>query len=81
MGGNNSLATLSGRDNRLVAFRARDGEQVTVTPPGGGTGGRRPIMVNINVSGVRDVDGFNRSQSQIMARTRAALERANLRDN
>jgi lambda family phage tail tape measure protein len=49
VGANNSVANLSGTDNRLVAFRARDGEDVTVTPKGK-SGGDRPINVTINVS-------------------------------
>jgi methyl-accepting chemotaxis protein len=46
----------AGRDNRLVAFAARDGERVSVTPPGGGGGGSPQINQTITVQGGGDVD-------------------------
>jgi hypothetical protein len=45
----------AGRDNRLVAFAARDGERVSVTPSGGG-GGAPQINQTITVQGNGDVD-------------------------
>lgn len=78
VGKNNAVANLgAGTDNRLIAFRADDGEEVTVTPrnkaaPGGGM----QIIQNINV---RDADSFKRSQGQNLMRGQAALMRVQRR--
>ena len=72
-----SVADLNGVDNRLVAFRARSDETVSVHRAGDGG---RPI-VNVNVHGVQDADSFMRSKGQIMAAMQAGLERAGQRNN
>lgn len=77
VGPNTSVANTPGIDNRLVAFRARDGETVTVNRPGERSG----ATVNIHVHGVTDADSFRRSEGQIYARAIAALQRANQRNN
>lgn len=79
VGPNSAVAAIPGIDNRLVAFRAQDGERVSVTPKNGGSSGR-PVQVIFNVS-TPDADSFNRSSGQLMARAQAALARANARNN
>jgi len=72
-----------GPDSQLVAFKATPDETVKVIPPGkeeGSKSGGRPIMINFNIS-TPDADSFKRSQSQIMARAQASLNRANARNN
>jgi len=69
---------LPGIDNRLVAFRARDGEQVTVTPKNSGTGGVGPTNIVFNVV-TRDADSFLRSQSQLQNRALAGIAQARRR--
>ena len=62
----NSLATLPGVDNRLIAFRANDNEDVHVTKKsdsGRADGGITNIT--LNVVGAGDADSFLRSSSQI----------------
>lgn len=78
VGPDTSVATIPGVDNRLIAFRARDGENVTINRPG--ESGARPVQVNFNIT-TPDADSFRRSQGQILARTSAALQRANSRNN
>ncbi len=74
-----SMANLGGTDNRLIAFRARDGEKVTVTPPGeSGQSGGDTYQFNITTP---DADSFRRSQNQIMARAAAMSNRASARNN
>lgn len=69
-----------GTDNRLVAFRARDGEQVTVSKPGADSAGGRGVgTVNITVN-TPDANSFRRSQGQILADAQAQLSRANRRN-
>jgi hypothetical protein len=80
VGPNTALQSLSGVDNRLVAFRARDGEEVKVTPKSQLGSGDRPVIVNMNIS-TPDADSFRRSQDQILAGTQRALARANQRNN
>lgn len=75
-----SVGSLNGVDNRLVAFRARDGEKVSVTKPGQRSSGGSQTMINFNVS-TPDAESFNRSQGQIMARIQAGMSRANKRNN
>lgn len=78
VGPQTALATIGsgGIDNRLIAFRARDGEDVTVTKPGQGRGGASVHMTVI----APDADSFRRSEGQIMARMGAATARANRRN-
>ena len=80
VGADTSVGSLNGVDNRLVAFRARDGENVSVTRAGEGGGGGNAVNVNFNIS-TPDANSFQQSQGQIMAKTQAALERANRRNN
>lgn len=72
-----AVGTTTGVDNRLVAFRARDGEQVTVTPPGGGM---RPIQVNMTVV-TDDADSFNQSRENTVAQLAQSIRRADSRNN
>lgn len=78
VGPRTALATIGsgGIDNRLIAFRARDGENVTVTKPGQRNGG---ASVNMTVI-APDADSFRRSEGQILARMGAATARANRRN-
>lgn len=58
---------LTGNDNRLVAFRAQDGETVNVTPRGQSPQGTtQNVNVTFNIQ-TPDVQGFQRSQSQLAA--------------
>lgn len=81
VGGSNTQAAIPGVDNRLVAFRARDGETVSVTPRGESGSGGRPLSVVFNFPPGTDVDSFRRSQGQVAARTASALRRASDRNN
>lgn len=73
------VGSLDGFDNRLVAFRARDGERVTVTPPGqSGGGSTNNITFNIQTP---DAESFRRSQGQIFASAGVAIDRASRRNN
>lgn len=58
-----------GNDNRLVAFRAQDGETVTVTPKGKqpSGGGNQSVVVNFNIS-TPNVESFRQSESQLAAK-------------
>jgi hypothetical protein len=79
VGSNNAVATVPGVDNRVVAFRARDGENVSVTPKSqsvSGMGGA--TIVNFNVS-TPDANSFNRSRSQTSDRAARAVQRATSR--
>jgi len=75
---NNGIAPLpnGGNDNRLVAFRAQDGEQVTVTPrgqsPAGGS--NQQVIVNFNIT-TPDVAGFRASESQLAAKAARMIGR------
>lgn len=73
-----SVGRLSGVDNRLVAFRARSDEEVSVTRRGEGDG--RPLQVNFHIT-TPNVDSFRRSQGQLLAQTSAILSRASSRNN
>lgn len=79
VGANTGIAPLpnGGNDNRLVAFRAQDGEQVTVTPRGqkGGTGGStNQTIVNFNIT-TPDVNSFRASESQLAAKAARMIGR------
>ena len=78
VGANSAAASLPGIDNRLIAFKARDGEDVTVTPRGQGAGGSGTINIVQNIQ-TKDADSFKRSESQIAARASATLSRARRR--
>lgn len=78
VGANTGVAPLpnGGNDNRLVAFRAQDGEQVTVTPrgqaPSGGSTSQ--TIVNFNIT-TPDVAGFRASESQLAAKAARMIGR------
>lgn len=79
VGSNTAIQSLPGIDNRLVAFRAREGEEVTVTPkntPGGSAVGPTNIVFNVQA---QDADSFVRSQSQIQNRLLAGIGQARRR--
>ena len=79
VGANTAIQALPGIDNRLVAFRARDGEDVTVTPkntPGVASVGPTNIVFNVQT---RDADSFVRSQSQLQNRMLAGIGQARRR--
>jgi len=79
VGSNTGIAPLpnGGNDNRLVAFRAQDGEQVTVTPRGQNsrTGNNtNQTIVNFNIT-TPDVTSFKASESQLAARAARLIGR------
>lgn len=79
VGGNSALQSLPGLDNRLIAFKARDGEEVTVTPRSGGSGPTAaPVNQIFNIQ-TKDADSFKRSQSQIQNRALAGINQARRR--
>jgi len=51
IGPNTSVGSISGVDNRLIAFRGRDGERVSVTKPGQQMGGGNSVTYNIDARG------------------------------
>lgn len=77
VGAGSSLGSLPGVDNRLIAFKAKDGETVQVTPKGQSSISQ-PITVVQNIQ-TKDADSFRRSESQIAARASASLSRARRR--
>jgi len=79
VGSSSSVASVPGIDNRLVAFRARDGERVSVTTPEGGGPNQRPISVHYTIN-TPDANSFRRSQGQILTDTQIALQRAQRRN-
>jgi len=78
VGSDTGVQSLPGIDNRLVAFRAQDGEEVMVTPKGAGVGAIGPTNIVFNVQ-ARDADSFNRSQSQLQNRLLAGIGQARRR--
>ncbi len=80
VGVSSAAASLPGLDNRLVAFRAQDGETVEITPKNqvaaGAAAGATNIVFNVQA---RDADSFNRSQSQIQNRLLAGIGQARRR--
>ena len=84
VGPNTSIGAMPGVDNRLVAFRARDGERVSVVPRGASEqrDSRASVsnVVNYFIT-TPDADSFRRSQGQVLARTNASLQRASQRNN
>lgn len=79
VGANTAAQSIPGIDNRLVAFRAQDGEKVSVTPRGGDGGvGGAPINQIFNIQ-TKDGDSLVRSQSQIQNRALAGLNQARMR--
>jgi len=74
---NSAAAALPGIDNRLIQFAARDGEDVSITPRGGG-GVQAPVNQVFNIQ-ARDADSFVKSQSQIQNRALAGINQARRR--
>jgi len=74
----NSVATVPGIDNRVVAFRANDDERVTVDRKGSG-GSEKPVQITFNVQ-TEDAESFNRSRSQILTDLGSAVQRAQRRN-
>jgi tape measure domain-containing protein len=81
VGDSTSVASLPGLDNRVVAFKARDGEEVNITPRDSAGGGGRPMSVNFNFPSGTNVESFRRSEGQVAARISSMLARANTRNN
>ena len=67
-----------GIDNRLVAFRAQDGEKVTVTPRGKTQGeqGAQHNTFTFNIT-TPDAQSFQKSQSQIAAKAAQIVSAGN----
>ena len=81
VGASSAAASLPGIDNRLVAFRARDGEEVSITPKNTiaqGAGGMGATNIVFNVQ-TQDADSFNRSQPQLQNRLLAGMGQARRR--
>lgn len=77
VGANTAVQAIPGIDNRLIAFRAQDGEQVSITPKGQQAGGQNINQIfNINTP---NPDSFKRSQSQIQNRALAGIDSAKRR--
>jgi hypothetical protein len=80
VGASTALGSMNGTDNRLIAFRARDGENVSVTPPGQRAGGGGGVVQNFNIS-TPDASSFRASQGQILSNGVVAANRAARRNN
>jgi len=78
VGSDTAVQTIPGVDNRLVAFRAQDNEEVTVTPKNQGVSTVGPTNIIMNIQ-TKDADSFNRSRSQIQNRALAGVEQARRR--
>jgi lambda family phage tail tape measure protein len=78
VGSGSAVASVPGIDNRVVAFRAKDGEEVSIKPKNqvGLQGGS--TVINFNVS-TPDANSFNRSRSQTSDRAARAVQRATAR--
>lgn len=66
VGSQTGIAPLPGTDNRLVAFRAQDGENVTVTPRNQRKD-QQKMVINFNIT-TPDVNSFKQSQAQLAAK-------------
>jgi tape measure domain-containing protein len=78
VGANTAVQSIPGIDNRLIAFRARDGEDVSITPRGGGGSTDAPVNQIFNIQ-AKDADSFRRSQSQLQNRALAGINQARRR--
>jgi len=76
VGSNTSLASIPGVDNRVVAFRAQDGENVSVTPKGETPGGQSGPTIIFNIQ-TPDVQSFRASESQLAARAARIVSSGN----
>jgi phage-related minor tail protein len=63
VGSGTSPNMFAGADKRLVAFKAKDGERVTVTPQGQPSGGSVSVVFNVQTP---DADSFRKSQGQMI---------------
>jgi lambda family phage tail tape measure protein len=77
VGANTAAAAIPGIDNRLIMFRAKDGEDVSVTPRGGQVT-EAPVNQIFNIQ-TKDADSFRRSQTQIQNRALAGINQARRR--
>lgn len=75
VGSGTAQAQIPGIDNRLIAFRAQDGEKVTVTPRNENGAGSGTINQVFNIQ-TPDADSFRRSETQLQNRANGALIRA-----
>jgi len=75
VGAGTAQARIPGIDNRLVAFKAQDGEKVTVTPKNENGAGSGTVNQVFNIQ-TPDADSFQRSQTQVQNRANAGLSRA-----
>jgi lambda family phage tail tape measure protein len=80
VGANTSIGSTPGVDNRVVAFRAKDGENVKVTPKGEGSGSPT-IINNFNFPPGTDVASFKASEGQIAAQNDKVLRRFTARNS
>lgn len=78
VGANTAAKAIPGIDNRLIAFKARDGETVDVTPRGqsSSSGPGQNIVFNIRAD---DPDAFRKSQTQLANRAASTVGRARQR--
>ena len=77
-GGDFTVGGSGGPDSQVVAFKGTPGEEVTVNKPG--QSGSKGATINFYIS-TPDVDGFKRSQGQLMAKAQASLTRSSARNN
>lgn len=78
-GGEFMVGGSPGTDRNLVAFHASRGERVSVTPAGASSRAAAPTNIVFNIQ-TPDVEGFQRSQGQILTRAQASLDRAQRRN-
>ncbi len=78
VGQGTAAARIPGIDNRLIAFKAKDGEKVTVTPKNENGAGGGVVNQIFNITSP-DADSFNRSQTQLQNKANAGLSRARAR--
>ena len=73
-GGSFTVGGPGGTDRAFVGFMATRGEEVEVTPPGRRRGSQGGVTQIWNIS-TPDVDGFRRSQGQLLSRAAAGIAR------
>ena len=73
VGSRTGIAPLTGNDNRLVAFRAKDGEDVTITPKGQSKDSGMTINNYVTIQAT-DVNSFRNSSGQISAQIARAVQ-------
>jgi lambda family phage tail tape measure protein len=77
-GGDFTIGGSGGPDSQLVQFMGSPGEEVHINKPG--QAGSKGTNVNFYIQ-TPDVDSFQRSQGQLLAKTQAAMSRASSRNN